>query len=330
MSSTVNASFPQLNYLRNMQSLEHVKLCYNDFDRIDGGYQNFRFNRNLKIIALNNNRLDTIVGLFCSNFEPAAKVSSSRNKSATYLPNLLILNLSFNRIHEITVNDFNCLFDLRELRLDYNDIQSIALNSFKNLNRLQTLYLNNNPLLLIYPGLFNGLQTSLNHLIMNFNTVEETLIKFDFEKVFEFFFMQDKLRNLKYIDMSRSKFERVSINLATFLLTDNKIKSIVCYNCTFRELSMNYRLLASENENYIQHISNDAIPVDDFNELSFMHNYWKFICPRIQQSSPHIIPSDRLQINFDFGHVFLNEKCHLMQDIEANSNGILKSSFFSN
>ncbi|KFD61023.1 hypothetical protein M514_12111 [Trichuris suis] len=82
--------------------------------------------------------------------------------------NLRVLDLSFNHLRRLRSNDFRGLFNLEELSLADNRIGSIADNAFHGLLKLEALRLTGNRLAFIQSGWFAGLKT-LTSLLLNRN-----------------------------------------------------------------------------------------------------------------------------------------------------------------
>lgn len=239
-----------------MRSLNNIQLCTNNLKSIKGGLENFANNINLKTINLDRNKLTSLFGLFCSNFD------STKNP----LQKLTTLKLAYNQIKEISGSDLNCMFNLRELHLQFNKIGFINFNSFAKLRNLQVLYINDNQFL-PYPNMLNGLQNSLEHLSINFKR------KIQFEKAIEMILLESQMHKLHTLELSSSVFEEVTINLEDFLFTSNELVDLLCYDCNINSIVFRYnhqnRIRSKYVHSYKTHICND-----NFNRtINFDFNY---------------------------------------------------------
>ena len=259
-----NCKYPQMKlvYLKELNSLENLQLCWNGLERIEGGRYNFKNNKKLKIINLESNSLRTLKDLFCASDVKSARIN--------YLSKLTTLNLAWNNLIEIKVHDLNCLHNLKELRLNHNKLSYLNPNSFLNLTKLEKLYLNHNPRLVPYPSWLIGLENSLTHLVFNFN--QDLKYDYDFEKIVEVLVFKNNLNKLEILDLSESKFEIVYLNLAHLLLTNNQLKRINCLNCSIKYLKYKYDLFTTENRKYSKYEVNI--------EKVFMDRYKLHTCKR--------------------------------------------------
>uniref|UniRef100_A0A5S6QZ19 Ig-like domain-containing protein n=1 Tax=Trichuris muris TaxID=70415 RepID=A0A5S6QZ19_TRIMR len=111
--------------------------------------------------------------------------------------NLRILDLSFNHLRRLRNSDFRGLFNLEELNLGDNRISSIGDNAFHGLLKLETLRLTGNRLAFVQPGWFASLKT-LTSLLLNRNQL--TVLTSD-----NFHWLNELLT----LDLSRNKIFRI-------------------------------------------------------------------------------------------------------------------------
>jgi toll-like receptor 13 len=142
-------------HLANVSSLNGISLNINRLQRFDS--RMFLILSGLKHIGLNSNRITS------ANLESAHNLHVIRlrwnnitriptfcnNVGTTFVPNLRVLELGYNKIFETNKNHFqgNCLPKLRNLTLDGNYFQTIPNNSFSDLPslvRLSIQYLQSN------------------------------------------------------------------------------------------------------------------------------------------------------------------------------------------
>ncbi|XP_035249807.1 toll-like receptor 22 [Anguilla anguilla] len=140
-----------------------------------------------------------------------------------HLPALEMVDLSFNRICNISCSDFAHLRQLSDLHLFHNHISDLSPCVFKDLPSLQTLKLGTNKLLSI-TGVFSGLQ-KLQHLELRNNKLS-SIRKADFESLCSLIYLDlvdnqitmieneafSKLANLKQLDLKSNKITEVTIN----------------------------------------------------------------------------------------------------------------------
>ena len=88
-----------------------------------------------------------------------------------YPDNLVILDLSYNKITSFHPSSFLGLHDLRILYLSTNMLETIMGNAFRGLDNLEELRLSNNRLVYIHPDAFNRLY-ELNVLYVSFNQLK--------------------------------------------------------------------------------------------------------------------------------------------------------------
>ncbi len=205
---------------------------------------------------------------------------SDTGRSNTYLKNLQRLYLTHNNLARIEQTDLSCLSNVVELDLAHNKIEYIALNSFKNLNRLKLLKIAYNPNLVPQPASFVGLQGSLSHLAINFNTDSTAKTMLGFDLVLESLIDNYKLTNLEYLDLDGSYFESIRINLGyLFFQKNNRLKVVRCANCDVKSLYLDYDL----NRKFSGYNSQE-VPAVTSAELStfesFNENFKASICPR--------------------------------------------------
>ena len=252
-----------LGFLAGLKQLETLQLCGNSLRHISGSLDNFKHNKQLKMLNLDLNKLKTLNDMFCLN------------SASNYLDNMNELHVAWNSISEIFSMDLSCLRGLEKLYLQYNNINSIHLAAFKHLNKLKLLQINNNPLM-PYPNMFNGLQYSLESLIINFN-VAECKSKIEFEKAIEIFMLQTQLKQLRTLDLSDSVFETLSINVADLLLTESSLRTVVCLNCNMKRMGLKYHVSNKDSFKYTLYSSNKS------EQLEFVDKYRTHICPRKTQ-----------------------------------------------
>lgn len=183
----------------------------------------------VKSLILSRNRLESIDGLLDTI-------------DGEGLWNLNKLDLSINRIKQLT-KPFPVMFsDLNELYLNYNLIEFISNYVFFNLPNLKYLYMKNNLIRCLTSFMFSGL-LSLSWLDLNTNQIEE---------IKEYAFQG--LTNLQFLDLSNN--ELVYLNESTFdglkklntlYLNSNKLKGF--NSRTFSGLNNLYLLKLSKNFN---------------------------------------------------------------------------------
>lgn len=271
-----------LAFLRHMGSLTNLQLCSNELSKIEGGRENFKYNNKLRELNLEANRLTSLADLFC---DPTATESN-------YLPSLRVLNLGSNQLTRLNKFDLACLYNLEELYLQMNKLKTIGPDTFRNLTRLRILHLQNNVDLIHSPAMFVGLENSLVYLAINFhqelksdaddNDVEHearselvTVHKYEFDKCIDYLLVENNLRKLETIDMSESKFRTAYLNLAHLLLTQNRLRVIICFNCSIKHLKYKYEM----NENYLP---NHYLPenIDQIELTRFEDKYKVNTCER--------------------------------------------------
>ena len=269
----------KINFLKNLPALENLQLCSNNLDYIYGGVDSFKYTTVLKILNLRQNQIKTLNRMLCP-------ISSENKHSNIYLKNLIVLNLGSNIIFKIEPNDLNCLSYLHELHLDSNKLDFLSTRMFKNLSKLRLLTINNNPGLIILSShvsmLFYGLQNSLTHLSISFNSKANNQAQ-SFNVVVETILNQ--LRQLEYLDMSGSIFDVVNLNLASLLFRRNKLRQVKCINCAVRLVEFDYDLITDRD------IKNQ---IEENNWEDFNENFRQFICAR------EMARKDQKFIVFDF------------------------------
>ena len=277
----------KLSFLKSLDSLEHLKLCNNQFETILTGRSAFKNSKKLKHLDLSDNKFENLHGLFCSISQPIEASSNDTN----YLKELVILNLARNELGAISINDLNCMESLEEIYLQFNRISYIDSHSFKNLVNLKVLYLNNNPRLIPYPSMFTGLENSLKHLKLNFDQHYKN--NYDFETVVEIILLKNNLYSLEELDLSGSNFEVAYLNLAHYLLTPVRLNSLKCSSCSIKYLKFKYELLTGENRIY------SALIDDDIDSEKLFHDrYIAHVCPRKLLGK---------KVNFTFDHNLISE-----------------------
>ncbi len=137
---TINLSNNKITYIDKESLLgtvcETLDLSYNSLSKLvcDQLFSNISPTNpvpKLKTLNLSNNQLTDISGLF--------------TYSSAYYSRLTHINLSFNKLTQITNTTFSNVKSLTHLYLNDNNINAIALNSFEGLLSLRQLHFYNNP-----------------------------------------------------------------------------------------------------------------------------------------------------------------------------------------
>jgi hypothetical protein len=306
--SDCSISTNKLSFLKSLDSLEHLKLCNNEFETITTGRSAFKYSKKLKNLDLSDNKFENLHGLFCSISQPIESSLTASNDT-NYLKDLLILNLARNELGAISINDLNCMDKLEEIYLQDNYISYIDSHSFKNLVNLKILHLNNNPKLIPYPSMFTGLENSLKYLRLNFDQKYKN--NYDFETVVEIILLKNNLYNLEELDLSGSNFEIAYLNLAHYLLTPVRLSSLKCSSCSIKYLKFKYELLTGETRIYSAQIEDE---IDS--EKLFIDRYITHACPRKLLGK---------KINFTFDNNLISEcqtnKAPIRDEIDLVLNG---------
>lgn len=140
----------------------------------------FNDKKDLKELYLQNNSINVLApGLF-NDLSQLLVLDLSRNEltsewvnSATFpgMLQLVVLDISFNKISKLEPSLFRDLYRLQILRLESNVIETIPENTFSSLYNLHTLILSNNRLSAIDGYTFNGLYV-LSLLSLDNNDIE--------------------------------------------------------------------------------------------------------------------------------------------------------------
>lgn len=153
--------------------------------------------RNLKTLLLNENLLETIDGAISD------------------LRSLEMLDLSRNRLTQLTAKAFVNLPKLRNLKLGHNDIVSIAMDTFTSLTSMIMLDLGNNPL----RSLDGVLSSDSNLSLLGIKKCQLST------------FPSGLPRSVQFIDASENNLTRIGkeelhLNVVILTLSDNKISEV--------------------------------------------------------------------------------------------------------
>ena len=106
------------------------------------------------------------------------------------------LDLGENFISSVPQNMFNNTLSVNDLNLDYNYIESLQENAFKSISP-RRIYLGMNRIRDIHPDAFSGLETTLELLDLERNSLNNVSRAFD------------KLQNLRYLYLSNNNISSV-------------------------------------------------------------------------------------------------------------------------
>ncbi|XP_075981500.1 uncharacterized protein LOC142980086 [Anticarsia gemmatalis] len=213
-----------------IDNLQNLDLSYNYIDLLSA----FTFEgiRKLSKLNLSNNRLTGV------------------NSSLFRFSDLTKLDLSFNRIKDLKVNDFDRLGKLEQLDLNSNLIKSIDADVFKSVVSLNIIDLSNNQLETMNKNTFANFQ-SLVSVDLSKNQIKSMPVSvFKNSSIYTFFINQNRLEgslekgmfygiNVTRLDLSDQFLTEIGdyafyylIRLDTLLLNSNRIRSLsnLCFS----------------------------------------------------------------------------------------------------
>ncbi|XP_047525405.1 protein artichoke-like [Pieris napi] len=183
-----------------------------------------RYFTKTEIADLSNNRIQHVKNYAFKNLLSLKNLNLSRNFIETLpsgslmaaenrISSLIVVDLSYNRISNITTNAFKYLSNLMELYLNYNNIIYIEDNEFGSLNSLVSLNLKNNKLV------------SINMTLVNLKLLQDLDLSFNYIKSISDYEL-NRLTALERLNMSNNLIETLESN---------------CFNQAFNLLSVDFQ-----------------------------------------------------------------------------------------
>lgn len=136
-------------------------------------------------------------------------------RNLSLLKNLESLEMSYNKLDEITFDMFGGLYNLKQLSVQYNSIEALQSGCFRDLYSLIELDLSYNKLSTISTGVLHGMH-SLSKLKLSHNNMKDLD-----EDIFH------STTNLKYLDFSFNNFSNINV------------RAILSHTKWLREINLN-------------------------------------------------------------------------------------------
>ena len=267
--SSNNLTFIDDETFRGLSSLTNIDLSNNNLQNIT--INSFSYSNRLRSLFLENNFIAEINPelfkkkhfLTLLSFRNNS-IGYIRNGDFLYLSSLSNLDLSRNDISEIQDGSLK-LFFLQDLDLSYNKLTNISNSVFNGVGSLRSLYLNDNKIARISPNAFENLQTILLLDLKN-NLIQS--IDFKFPRSLLTLYIQNNL--IEYVD---SKAFGMLRSLSYLEISNNRIRFLES------KLFSDLHRLASYyfNNNSISEIGSNVFPVSvsyisDLEVINFKHN----------------------------------------------------------
>ena len=252
--SSNNLTFIDDETFKGLTSLTHMDLTNNNLKNIT--INSFSHSSRLRSLFLENNFIAEInpeffkKNLFLSflSFKNNS-IRYIRNGDFLYLSSLSSLDLSNNNISDIQDGSLKLLF-LTDLDLSYNKLTNISNLLFDGVASLRSLYINDNEITRISPNAFDNLQ-SLGLLEIQNNQIQS--IDFRFPRLLATLRMQNNL--IEYVNPKAFEMLR---SLAYLEIYNNKLRYLENnFFTNLRELKSYYL-----NYNSISDIGSNVFPVD--------------------------------------------------------------------
>ena len=270
ITQILGSSFQALTKLKNL----HITYNSNLQTINSGAFAGIT--ANLEFLFLGHNKLQNLTSLTNNNWQKLIQLNLQYNpvgmipaSSFSQMGQLAYLNLDSCQLSTIDSSIFNGLARLHTLILSNNMIQSVATASFQNSPELTELRLDKQTgtTLTLFENSFQGIETSLNRLYVQKNSIQVSLFWSLIEKfpnLLELYASDLNLASipdkafknntkLTYLDLEKnnitsiqeSAFYRLRDSLETLSLSMNSIQSID--ECVFRNFTKLRHLYLQQN-----------------------------------------------------------------------------------
>ncbi|KAI6184601.1 Leucine Rich Repeat family protein [Aphelenchoides bicaudatus] len=307
--------------------IRKLNLQFNQIDQIQ--YEVFESMQRLEDLDFSNNLITDLGKMSFGAVNGAAaslqQLNLAGNKieeisdpgSFLYFTSLIVLNLSFNRLHKITPEAFNRLSSLKSLNLEHNNLESFPKSTLFNLKKLANIRLNNNKIENLPVRVFE-LSTQL---------VEAHLMGNKIRQINDQIFHSSSSQKLEYLNLANNKIETVGSGafeslpkLSILDLQNNRITQINPQ--TFNSLP---------NLKYLDLSRNQIVTLHDFafnqlpnlKHLNLGHNHLEKIGESVFQNVTkleHLILSHNKLASFNF--LFLNNQVEELMALDLSYNEI--------
>ena len=191
-----------------LYKLMNLHITYNDYlTTIDSGAFDELYDT-LEFLFLGNNGLQSLVSLSASNWQKLTQLNLQHNPIGTFQASdfstlgskVKYLNLDSCKLTSITRSMFNNLRGLHTLVLSNNEIQNVPASVFQDIIELTELRLNKQKYAMtLNDNSFSGIETTLNHLIINENNIDKPT----------FWRLIDKLPNLLELNAGKLNLQTI-------------------------------------------------------------------------------------------------------------------------